>query len=46
VAVTKGLSPGQTVVSTGVFKYRNGQSVVVDNTLAPEFNLSPSPENS
>jgi membrane fusion protein (multidrug efflux system) len=46
VAVTKGLSPGQTVVSTGVFKYRNGQSVVVDNTLAPEFNISPTPENS
>lgn len=46
VAVSKGLSPGQTVVSTGVFKYRNGQSVVVDNTLAPEFNLSPTPENS
>jgi RND family efflux transporter, MFP subunit len=46
VAVTRGLSPGQTVVSTGVFKYRNGQSVVVDNTLAPEFNISPTPENS
>jgi membrane fusion protein (multidrug efflux system) len=46
VAVSKGITPGQTVVSTGVFKYRNGQSVVVDNTLAPEFNLSPTPENS
>lgn len=46
VAVAKGLVPGQTVVSTGVFKYRNGQSVVVDNTLAPEFNISPTPENS
>lgn len=46
VAVARGLAPGQTVVSTGVFKYRNGQSVVVDNSLAPEFNLSPTPENS
>lgn len=46
VAVTKGIEPGQTVVSTGVFKYRNGQSVVVDNTLAPEFKLAPTPENS
>lgn len=46
VAVTRGLSPGQTVVSTGVFKYRNGQSVVVDNSLAPEFNISATPENS
>jgi len=46
VAVAKGLVPGQTVVSTGVFKYRNGQSVVVDNSLSPEFNISPTPENS
>jgi membrane fusion protein (multidrug efflux system) len=46
VAVTRGVAPGQTVVSTGVFKYRNGQSVVVDNTLAPEFKIAPTPENS
>jgi len=44
VAVTRGVEPGQTVVSTGVFKYRNGQSVVVDNTLAPEFKTAPTPE--
>lgn len=46
VSVTKGVSAGQTVVSTGVFKYRNGQPVVVDNALAPEFKLAPTPENS
>jgi len=46
VAVNRGVAPGQTVVSTGVFKYRNGQSVVVDNTLAPEFKTAPTPENS
>lgn len=46
VAVERGLEPGRTVVSTGVFKYRNGQSVVVDNTLAPEFEMSPVPDNS
>lgn len=46
VAVTRGVAPGQVVVSSGVFKYRNGQSVVVDNTLAPEFKISPTPENS
>lgn len=46
VSVTKGVKPGQTVVSTGVFKYRNGESVVVDNTLAPEFKAAPAPENS
>ncbi len=46
VAVTRGIEPGQAVVSTGVFKYQNGQSVVIDNTLAPEFKLAPTPENS
>lgn len=45
VAVQAGLKKGEAVVSTGVFKYRNGQSVVVDNTLAPEFSLSPKPED-
>lgn len=46
VAVTSGLAAGDTVVSTGVFKYRNGQSVVPDNTLAPDFKLAPTPGNS
>ena len=46
VAVAKGLRPGQTVVSTGVFKYRNGQSVVEDNSLTPEFKVAPTPDNS
>lgn len=46
VAVLSGLNEGDTVVSTGVFKLRNGQPVVVDNTLAPEFKLQPQPENS
>jgi membrane fusion protein (multidrug efflux system) len=34
------------VVSSGVFKLRNGQSVVVDNGLNPKFNLNPKPDNS
>ena len=36
VAVTEGLKEGQEVVSTGVFKMRNGMNVAVDNKLAPE----------
>jgi membrane fusion protein (multidrug efflux system) len=44
IAVVSGLQAGDTVVSTGVFKLRNGQTVVVDNTLAPEFKLHPRPE--
>ncbi len=41
IAITSGLSEGQTIVTTGVFKYRNGQPVVIDNSLAPEFSLHP-----
>ena len=46
VALVSGLDKGETVVSTGVFKLRNDQPVVVDNTLAPEFKLAPQPEDS
>jgi membrane fusion protein (multidrug efflux system) len=45
VAVTSGIKDGETVVSTGVFKLRNGQSAVVDNKLAPDFQKAPKPEN-
>jgi len=45
VSVVSGLKEGETVVSTGVFKLRNGQAVVVDNTLAPEFKLAPRPDD-
>ncbi|MEJ2285399.1 MAG: efflux RND transporter periplasmic adaptor subunit [Desulfobacterales bacterium] len=46
VALLSGLHKGETVVSTGVFKLRNDQPVVVDNTLAPAFKLAPQPEDS
>jgi len=45
VAVLSGLKAGETVVSTGVFKLRNGQTAVVDNKLSPRFQLEPKPEN-
>ncbi len=46
VSVVSGLNEGETVVSTGVFKLRNGQTVAMDNSLAPEFKLAPKPEES
>jgi membrane fusion protein, multidrug efflux system len=46
IAVTSGLKLDETVVSTGAFKLRNGQSVVVDNKLAPNFKLAPEPTES
>lgn len=45
VAVSSGLTGDETVVTTGVFKLRNGQAVVIDNTLAPEFELAPQPRD-
>lgn len=45
VEVLSGIEEGEQVASTGVFKLRNGMDVVVDNTLAPEFQLQPKPEN-
>ncbi len=43
VTVTQGLAAGQTVVSSGVFKLRNGSPVVVDNSLAPAPKEKPTP---
>lgn len=45
VAVASGLKEGESIVTTGVFKLRNGQSVKVDNRLAPAFKQAPAPEN-
>jgi len=41
IAVASGLKGSETIVSTGVFKLRNGQAVVVNNALAPKFKLMP-----
>jgi membrane fusion protein (multidrug efflux system) len=46
VAVTDGLKADEQVVSTGVFKLRNGMNVVVDNKLAPKNELNPKPADS
>src|ERR1700688_4638595 len=46
VAITSGLNPGDEVVSSGVFRLRNGAPVQVNNTVKPENSPSPKPENS
>ena len=46
VSVLEGLEANQQVVSTGVFKLRNKQKVVVDNKLAPSFQTEPRPDDS
>jgi len=46
VAITSGINPGEEVVSSGVFRLRNGAPVLVNNTVKPENSASPKPEDS
>jgi membrane fusion protein (multidrug efflux system) len=46
VAVTSGLEKGQEVVTSGVFKLRNGAAVQVNNKTQPGNNPAPKPEDS
>lgn len=43
VQVLNGLNGGETVVSNGAFKLRNGQTLMVNNSLAPPANFVPVP---
>jgi membrane fusion protein (multidrug efflux system) len=43
ISINQGLEPGQTVVSAGVFRLRNGMPVVINNDLAPKPQLNPKP---
>jgi membrane fusion protein (multidrug efflux system) len=45
VAITKGLTAGQTVVSAGAFKLRNNAPVYVDNSVQAKPQLAPTPPN-
>jgi len=45
VAVVAGLKEGEVIVTSGVFKLRPGESVVIDNTLAPDAQLAPKPND-
>jgi len=46
VAVVSGVNPGDEVVTSGVFKLRNGAAVQVNNKIKPENNPAPKPEDS
>jgi len=46
IAVSEGLQPGETVVSAGAFKLRNGSIVQVNNDMAPRPERQPRPEDS
>ncbi|HLZ41947.1 MAG TPA: efflux RND transporter periplasmic adaptor subunit [Candidatus Sulfotelmatobacter sp.] len=46
VAITSGINPGDEVVSSGVFRVRNGAPVLVNNTVKPSNSASPKPQDS
>jgi membrane fusion protein (multidrug efflux system) len=46
VAILAGVEPGQEVVTSGVFKLRNGAAVLVNNEIQPGNDPAPRPENS
>lgn len=46
VAVVSGVKPGEEVVTSGVFKLRNGAAVQVNNKTQPGNNPAPKPEDS
>jgi membrane fusion protein, multidrug efflux system len=46
VAVVSGVNPGDEVVTSGVFKLRNGAAVEVNNKVQPGNNPAPKPEDS
>src|SRR6267142_1170963 len=46
VAVVSGLHAGEEVVTSGVFKLRNGASVLINNTIRPSNSSTPKPEDS
>jgi membrane fusion protein (multidrug efflux system) len=46
VAVVSGVNPGEEVVTSGVFKLRNGSAVQINNKVKPENNPAPKPEDS
>jgi membrane fusion protein, multidrug efflux system len=46
VAIITGVKPGDEIVTSGVFKLRNGAAVQVNNKVQPENNPAPKPEDS
>jgi len=46
IAVISGVKAGDEVVTSGVFKLRNGAPVLVNNTVQPANNPAPAPEDS
>src|SRR5690606_10633390 len=45
VGITDGLKPGEVVVSSGLLRLRNDAAVIINNTVTPQADAAPTPEN-
>ena len=46
IAVVSGIKPGEEIVTSGVFKLRNGAAVLMNNKVKPANSPAPKPEDS
>jgi membrane fusion protein, multidrug efflux system len=46
IAVLSGIKPGEEVVTSGVFKLRNGAAIQINNQVRPANSPAPTPKNS
>jgi membrane fusion protein, multidrug efflux system len=46
IAIVSGVKPGEEVVTSGVFKLRNGAAVTINNKVQPANKRAPKPEDS
>jgi membrane fusion protein (multidrug efflux system) len=46
IAVLSGIKPGDEVVTSGVFKLRNGAAIQINNQVRPANSPAPTPKNS
>ena len=45
IAIEEGVKAGEQVVTSGVFKLRNGAAVQINNTVQPSDSATPKPSN-
>jgi membrane fusion protein (multidrug efflux system) len=45
VAITKGVKPGDVVVTSGQLKLRNGAGIVINNKVTPSNSAAPTPDH-